>query len=112
MLTIAYKTILGSKGHHVVAVGNGQEALDKLKSFRPDIILLDMLMPVMNGLEFMKEFSTNDEYKTIKVVALTNLGSNDEKMVKETIELGVHCHFLKTDMNPSQLLNVIEELSK
>ena len=53
-LNAAYRIILGKEGHAVETAFNGEEALQKLKSFEPQLILLDLLMPVMGGLEFLK----------------------------------------------------------
>ena len=55
-LNNAYKIILKHEGHEVVGVFDGKEALDKIKDFSPDLILLDLLMPVMGGLEFLQNW--------------------------------------------------------
>lgn len=79
---------------------NGIEAMSLLESLEktnqgklPDVILLDLNMPKMNGIEFLREIKKSDRYKNIKVFVMTT--SNEEKDRKTTEELGVSGYILK-----------------
>jgi CheY-like chemotaxis protein len=107
MLTNAYMMILERGGNEVVLARNGKEALVKLKSFSPHVILLDMLMPEMDGLQFMKKLKSTKQEISFKIIILTNLG--DEPMVKEALSLGASDYVLKAQMSPTGLLEKIEK---
>lgn len=65
------KAILGAEGYNVIAVSNGREALEKLKKTKPDLVLLDMMMPGMSGREVCEKIRADPETKDIKVAFLT-----------------------------------------
>lgn len=63
--------VLEAEGHTARKAGNGLEALHQIEASRPNLILLDMMMPVMDGWEFIDRMRANDEWKTIPVVVIT-----------------------------------------
>lgn len=65
------KAVLEQEGFEVIAVSNGQECLDKLKEIKPDLILLDMMMPGMSGRETCERIRQNPHTKDLKVIFLT-----------------------------------------
>jgi CheY-like chemotaxis protein len=69
----AYSMILKNDNHEVKESYDGKEALDALKEFTPDLILLDLLMPVMGGLDFLKEYKKIDNLQNTKVLIFTNM---------------------------------------
>ena len=62
---------LEKRASRVIAVENGQEALDRLKTERPDLVILDLMMPVMDGFEFLEHFRREPEWRSIPVVVMT-----------------------------------------
>jgi CheY-like chemotaxis protein len=108
ILRTAYTIVLESKGFKVAASENGQEAILQLESYKPDLILLDMLMPVMGGKEFLIQSNILTIRPNIKVIAYSNL--SDQATVKELLALGVHEHLLKSSMSPNELVAHIEAL--
>lgn len=64
---------LKHEGFEVEQADDGEEALAKMKSFQPDLVLLDFVMPKKDGVEVLKEMHSNDEMEGIKVIMLTNL---------------------------------------
>jgi two-component system OmpR family response regulator len=106
-LKSAYTLILSSKKHEVKAAGNGQEALEALKNFTPRIILLDLLMPVMDGLEFLKKYQES-KHPVTDILLLTNMPSSPD--VDQTLKLGVKSVVVKSSMTPSNLLNLVDRL--
>lgn len=104
-LSDAYQTILESHGHTTKSAGNGQEALDVLKSEKPDVILLDMKMPKMNGLEFLRAFEGKDDGPAI--VIFSNLDNREE--IDEAFRLGARHYILKAWASPQDLVKVVQE---
>jgi len=111
------RTIIGTKlesaGFEVQLSSNGEEALEMMRKKRPDLVIMDVKMPVMNGVEAVAEMKGDDGLKDIKVVFLTNFGEEDienawidEKYAKEIGALG---HIRKTD-DLSVIVERIKEL--
>ncbi|MEK7600099.1 MAG: response regulator [Patescibacteria group bacterium] len=108
-LNKAYCLILKHAGHEVVAAFDGKEALEKLKGFEPELILLDLLMPVMGGLEFLQQWNTpkKNNHKDVKVLIFTNMENSPE--VAEAYKLGAHRCIIKSWTAPHNLALVVSE---
>lgn len=105
-LNNAYRIILENEGHTVVPVFNGEEALEALKDFEPNLILLDLLMPVMGGLEFLQNYDLNKHSQT-RVLIFTNMENSPE--VNEAYQLGAHRCIIKSWTAPKNLTHVIKD---
>ena len=105
-LNRAYRLILNHFDYQVESAFNGQEALKKSKQFAPDIILLDLLMPVMGSLEFLKVFKKDPKNKA-KVVIFTNL--EDAPEIREANVLGVQNCVIKSWAVPQNLNKLVSE---
>lgn len=103
----AFCFLLKSEGFTVEVAENGKIGLDKLKVFRPNLILLDMLMPIMNGEEFLRKAKLSEQ-KRIKTLALSNL--SDAVSMEDAREYGVTESVLKADLSPSQLVAVVKKM--
>ena len=109
-LNKAYCIILRHEGHDVVAAFDGKEALAKLNDFEPHLILLDLLMPIMGGLEFMQNWS-DGKNKNIKVLIFTNMENSPE--IAEAYSLGASRCIIKSWTAPHNLARVVTDtLSK
>ncbi len=108
MLQEAYRHVLQFKGYTVHVASNGLEGLEQLKKVKPDIILLDVLMPQLDGIGFLKQADIKKAYPKTKVVACTNL--SDAETREQMLSLGADRQVLKSDLSPSQLVAMIEEL--
>src|SRR5437870_1394433 len=106
-LNNAYKIILESGGHTVAAAFNGEEALTVLESFEPDLILLDLLMPIMGGLEFLKHYGLQEKHANVKVLIFTNMENSPE--VTEAYALGAHRCIIKSWTAPQNLARVVND---
>lgn len=71
------RTLLKQKGYEVVVASSGQECLDKLKKMKPDLILLDVMMPDMDGKEVCRRIRANPETKSLKIAFLTVMQKYD-----------------------------------
>lgn len=106
-LNKAYCIILKHEGHEVVAAFDGKEALKKLKDFNPELILLDLLMPIMGGLEFLQQSDLPKKHKDVKVLIFTNMENSPE--VAAAYKLGAHRCIIKSWTAPHNLARVVSD---
>lgn len=109
MLRDVYVTLFKLQKYEVQEASNGQEAVQTLKSFTPDVIVLDALMPIMGGIEFLKTVQPATTIPNTRILLLSNL--SDPKTIKDGKKLGAHKYLLKAEVAPSQLLRAVRELS-
>lgn len=96
-----------NNGYTVVVAQDGEEGLLKAGEEQPDIMLLDIMLPKMSGIEVLRALKENELTKKIPVLLLTNLG--EETIIKEGFELGADGYLLKVSYTPSQ---VVDEVKK
>lgn len=96
-----YRMKFEADGFTVEVAGNGQDGVRLVQEFQPDLILLDMQMPVMNGSEALAAIRKEDWGKTVPVIVLTNLG--EEEAPKNLRSLGIHSYIVKADLTPRQV---------
>jgi CheY-like chemotaxis protein len=106
-LNNAYSIILESEGYTVASAFDGKEALATLKDFQPDLILLDLLMPIMGGLEFLQNYNLKQEHPNVKVLIFTNMENSPE--VSDAYDLGAHRCIIKSWTAPHNLSRVIHD---
>lgn len=93
-----YADRFSNEGFLVLKASNGQEGLDMALQKRPDIILLDILMPIMNGLTMMQKLQENESWdKTIPFIFLTNLSEHENQVMKSTVEERPAHYLIKSD---------------
>jgi CheY-like chemotaxis protein len=103
-----YETKITKEGIDVVKAINGNEAIKKLEEgIRPDLILLDIIMPYMDGLEVLKKIKANSDLNTIPVVLLTNLSQKEE--IQEGFDLGAKDYLIKSHFTPSEVMEKINK---
>ncbi|MFA6974156.1 MAG: response regulator [Parcubacteria group bacterium] len=101
-----YHTKLEQENFEVIEAVNGVEAVKKLQEIEPDLILLDIIMPYMDGLEVLQKIKSDDRLKRIPVVLLTNLSQKEE--VNRGLELGANDYLIKSHFTPSEVLEKIK----
>ena len=101
ILREAYEMILSTEPYVVDVAGNGKEALDKCQQTQYDLVLLDIMMPVMNGIEFLQEMKKLS-IRMPKIIVMSNLSSGKE--IEDVLSLGAHSTVLKSSLSPKQLL--------
>lgn len=116
------RNYLYKERYNIISALNGREALDLIESRSIDLILLDMIMPVMDGYEFMQVFSKTPYYKEIPVIVTTSLDSADN--IKKVLEYEIFDYIIKPFDNINKLIivnkiktalryrNVVLELNK
>ena len=105
-LQIIYKTALVSAGYEVDLSSDGLEALEVVKKRVPDLILLDLLLPHMGGLEFLRAFDMAKHPHTA-VVAFSNLYSPN--LLEEAKTLGVKYYLTKSNFTPEEMVNFVQK---
>jgi two-component system, OmpR family, alkaline phosphatase synthesis response regulator PhoP len=108
LLSHAYQLILEKDGHNVQVAENGQQALELAKKHEPEIILLDLLMPTMGGIEFLEKYSPTTKHPQTTIVILSNLG--DEHEVQKAMSLGAYKYIVKAQATPIQLSMLVNNL--
>ena len=101
-----YRIKFEAEGYTVDTAENGKVGLDLIKSMKPDMVLLDLMMPEMTGDEMLAKLRETDYGKDLKVIILTNMG---EQEVPENVKnLGVSAFILKADMTPRQVADLVK----
>lgn len=98
---------LTDEGFNVVVAHDGEEGLEMAATERPDIVLLDVMMPKKDGLTVLKELRTTATGKNVPVIMLTNQQSIEE--VNQALESGVHDYFIKANWDTQALLKSIRK---
>ena len=101
-----YERQLGKKGYNVVTAPDGAEGLVKAAEVNPDIILLDIMLPKLNGLDLLGTLKAKPETQNIPLILLTNLGQ--ESVIKEGFKLGAKGYLIKSAYTPEQIISEVE----
>ena len=102
-----YRIKFEAAGYEVETAENGKLGLALAEKMRPDIILLDLMMPEMNGDEMLVELRKQPWGKNIKVIILTNMG--EQEVPQNIKDLGVSAFILKADMTPRQVADLVKK---
>lgn len=106
-LVRALKDNLEAEGCIVDAVMNGEEAVERLRAHRPDLILLDLLMPKRDGFYVLEQVKKSPELKLIPVIVLSNLGGDAE--IKRALEMGADDYFVKSQHPIEEVIEKAKE---
>lgn len=104
-----YKVRFEQEGFEVILAENGLVALEKMQQgINPEIILLDIIMPGLDGVGVLKKLKENEQWRDLPVVMLTNISEKDK--VNEAIELGIKDYLIKSHFTPSEVVQKINIL--
>lgn len=106
-ITELYLLALKKRGFEVDAVINGNEALQKAQTNQYDIIILDLMIPGLNGINVLDQIKQNKQIKS-KVIVATNLEERQE--IKEEIEKKADGYIVKANLTPSELADFIDKI--
>lgn len=93
------------EGYEVTDATNGEEAIEKINLVKPNIVLLDLIMPKKNGFDVLADIKLNDDLKDIPVIVLSNLGQDSD--IKKAKELGAVDFYVKSN---SPIAGVVEKV--
>lgn len=102
-----YRMKFEADGFDVQVADNGKSGIDLVEKFLPDIILLDLQMPEMNGDKALEHIRSQEWGKEIPVIILTNLGA--EESPKALRNLHIHSYIVKADLTPSQVVARVKD---
>lgn len=106
-LSDAYHMLLKQAKYDVVVAHDGKDALEKIKAHDPDLILLDLRMPVLDGVGFLKEYDLVHKHPNVKVIVFSNYDMQDE--IDEAYRLGADRYILKAWASPREILNLVHD---
>ncbi|GAC1392311.1 MAG: hypothetical protein NVSMB46_07850 [Candidatus Saccharimonadales bacterium] len=106
-----YSFLLKKHGFDLAVASNGQEALEKAKSFEPELVFLDIMIPFINGMDVLKILRRDPQYNCTKarIVLLTNLG--DENQLSDAWQKDADGYVIKAEIIPQDLLEIISSFS-
>lgn len=106
-LRTAYETVLTMEGFEVLSASDGLEGLRMALDSKPDLIVLDMLMPNMDGMEFLRTFKKQSQSSDTKIIVFSNIASPDK--MKEATDLGALKYLTKATFTPKEMVATIKE---
>ena len=102
-----YATKLNLEDFEVALATDGEKGLKIIKEKKPDLVLLDIILPKLDGFEILKIMKADKKLKTIPVILLTNLSQKDE--VKRGLSLGADDYLIKAHFMPSEVVKKIKQ---
>ena len=102
-----YRIKFEAEGYDVETAENGEQGLELIEAMRPDIVLLDLMMPIMTGEEMLEKLRSTPWGKSVKVIILTNRG--EQEIPPEVKHLNVTALILKADMTPRQVAELVKK---
>jgi len=98
---------LVAEGYTVDVAKDGEEAVEKIGKKKPDLILLDLLMPKKDGFYVLEETKKNPEWKLIPVIVLSNLG--EDTSIKQALEMGADDYFVKSQHPIQEIIEKVKD---
>jgi len=103
----ALKNKLEQSGYRISTAADGNAALEEIRAKKPDLVLLDLIMPKLDGISVLREVKKDDELRNIPVVILTNLSTGDK--VAEAMQLGTFDFLVKANYSLDDVLKKVRE---
>jgi DNA-binding response OmpR family regulator len=107
-LGVMYRVKLENDGYEVTLVENGSDALKQATENKFDLVMLDIIMPQLDGFSVLKALKENVQTKKIPVIMLTNLGTEEDKV--KGVKLGAADYLIKSSLTPEQVSETINKL--
>ncbi|OHA62542.1 MAG: hypothetical protein A3E07_00310 [Candidatus Wildermuthbacteria bacterium RIFCSPHIGHO2_12_FULL_45_9] len=96
---------LGKEGYEIVEAAEGEDGLKKLRESNPDLVLLDLILPGIDGFEVLKQAKADTQTASTPVIILSNLGQKDD--VDKGLELGAIDYLIKAHFTPGEIVEKI-----
>lgn len=103
-----YQKIFSFDGYEVETATDGEMGIEKVRSVKPTIVLLDVMMPKMNGLQVLEKIKADPETKSIPVIMLTNLAGQQD--VDKALTMGAVKYIIKSEYEPKQVSDMVKEI--
>ena len=98
------------EGYQVVGAVNGEEGVAKTKEVKPDLVLLDLILPGIDGFEVLRQIKEDPETSKVPVIILSNLGQKDD--VERGVRLGASDYMVKAHFTPGEIVAKIKAILK
>ena len=108
LIMTLYEKIFVLEGFEVILAANGEEGLEKAKSVMPTLIVLDVMMPKMNGFDLLMRLKKDPQIQNIPVVMLTNLAGTQD--AQKALSEGAVKYLIKSEFTPKQVVNLVKEI--
>ena len=103
-----YEQAFNADGYEVVTAANGEQGLSAVKSGAPTLILLDIMMPKVNGLELLEKIKADPKYQKIPVIMLTNMSGQED--AKTALKMGAVKYIVKGEHKPKEIVDMVKEI--
>lgn len=103
-----YVTKFTAEGFEIKIAVDGEECLEKIKLEKPDLILLDIVLPNTDGWEVLRKIKEDDNLQSIKVIVLSNLGQKEE--IEKGIKMGAEGYLIKSQYTPSEIVKEVKRI--
>jgi DNA-binding response OmpR family regulator len=110
ILAEMYKDKFEKEGFEIILAMDGKVGMDKMKKEKPNLVLLDILLPNENGIEFLKKQKEDPEVSSIPVIVFSNF--DDQETRKQTLSLGAKEYLIKSNHNPKEIVDQIKKYIK
>jgi twitching motility two-component system response regulator PilH len=107
---LIYRGVLKNAGYTVLEAADGNAGWEMIRTQKPDLVLLDLILPKMSGHEVLHSIRSDEATKSIPVVIFSVMGQ--EKDIEKTMAMGANDHRLKGMESPVKILNLIQEMLK
>ncbi len=107
-LSDMYKAKLSSLGYKVSTAMNGQDALQQLHEKKPDLVLLDVIMPEMDGYTVLKKVRSDPSLRDLLIVMFSNLGQDEE--ITKGLQMGADDYLVKSNFTPSEVVKKLDAI--
>ncbi|MFN8015821.1 MAG: response regulator [Acidimicrobiia bacterium] len=106
-LVRSYSKFLSREGYEVLTANNGQQAIDVIANATPDLILLDLTMPVLDGVGFLEKSEVAKKLPNTKIIVFTN--SEDDERIDKAFEFGASRYLIKAMLAPKELAQILKD---
>jgi CheY-like chemotaxis protein len=108
LMSRMYQKIFTFENYEVVMAGDGQEGLDKAREAKPTLILLDVMMPKLNGLQVLEKLKEDPATKATPVIMLTNLAGQQD--AETALAKGAIKYIIKSEHDPKEVADMVKEI--
>lgn len=108
VLAEMYLQKFAREGYKVVHALDGEEGIKQIRATKPNLVLLDIMMPKKSGIEVLEDLRGSPDTKDVKVILLSNVG--DQEYIDKAMTMGALGYLLKSNYTPSEVVGQIEEL--
>ncbi|MBU1118399.1 response regulator [Patescibacteria group bacterium] len=105
-----YNSLLTEEGYEVLQAADGEEGFKELRKSKPDIVLLDMILPKMTGFDVLEKKRKNASIKSIPVIVISDLGQKND--IDRAKKLGARMYLPKGEYSPNEIVTEINKLTK